>query len=68
MMEKMKEREDTLKHMQNYGLGSDGKKAVLIENFVRLFGQYQCWPSIAQLTFVIDPGLQILRDKRTWPV
>jgi hypothetical protein len=24
MMEKMKEREETLKHMQNYGMGGDG--------------------------------------------
>ncbi len=25
MMEKMKEREETLKHMQNYGMGGDGE-------------------------------------------
>ena len=25
MMEKMKEREETLKHMQNYGMGGDGR-------------------------------------------
>ena len=29
MMEKMKEREETLKHMQNYGMGSEGKEQSL---------------------------------------